>query len=156
MSNLLCKHNLILIKVLNFWICLYFRYISINLLGKCYKMSKSIVMGVFQCCLFFCFQNSVQFISGECISFDTSVTQKIEYEGFHRSEFIIHLMFLNVWKNVNYYRELRWLIENSLVSTTQWDVTGCKMSLRLHINNGMFVNPDEVAELNRTGKVIVK
>lgn len=51
------------------------------------------------------------------------------------------------------FREIRWLIETLVPLQQIWVNTGCKMSLRLDVSNGLFVNPDEVAELNRTQKV---
>lgn len=47
---------------------------------------------------------------------------------------------------------MRWLFESS-PSKFSWNEAGCRLSLKLQVSNGMFVNPDEVAELNRTGKV---
>lgn len=53
-------------------------------------------------------------------------------------------------------RELRWLIESTPSSKTLWIDANCQLSLQLQVSNGMYVNPDEVAELNRTGKVTNK
>ncbi|XP_018561211.1 phosphatidylinositol-glycan biosynthesis class X protein-like [Anoplophora glabripennis] len=70
-----------------------------------------------------------------CLNLDVSITQKVEHEGFHR--------------------EIRWLVETPSPSKKIWMESGCKLSLRLDVSPGMYVNPDEVAETNRTRKLLL-
>lgn len=69
----------------------------------------------------------------ECFKLKTSITQKIEQEGFHR----------DIW----------WLLETADVSKETWIQSKCNLALKLEISNSMFVNPDELAELNRMGEL---
>lgn len=69
----------------------------------------------------------------ECFDLEVHVTQKIDNEGFHR--------------------DFGWLIEGTAPSKEEWVQSGCKLALRAEMTPGMFVNPDQVAELNRTNEV---
>ncbi|CAH1957540.1 unnamed protein product [Acanthoscelides obtectus] len=77
----------------------------------------------------------VQFVNcaSECINLDISIIQKVEHEGFRR--------------------EIKWLIETASPTNEVWQESNCKLCLKLDVSNGMFVNPDEIAELNRTQKL---
>lgn len=68
-----------------------------------------------------------------CTKFDVSVTQKIENEGFHR--------------------ELKWIVEISSNIIEKMNEAECKINMRLDLPYGMFVNPDEIADLNRNKKI---
>ncbi|KAJ8937270.1 hypothetical protein NQ318_005668 [Aromia moschata] len=70
----------------------------------------------------------------ECLTLDISITQKVEYEGFHR--------------------DIKWLVEILHPSKESWLSLSCNLALRLDISSGMFVNPDEVADLKRMGKLL--
>ncbi|CAH1154732.1 unnamed protein product [Phaedon cochleariae] len=70
----------------------------------------------------------------ECTKLDISITQKVEHEGFHRN--------------------ILWLIESTHTPEQKWFQSDCKFSIKQDIPNGMFVNPDEIADLNRTGELI--
>ncbi|KAJ8923286.1 hypothetical protein NQ315_001843 [Exocentrus adspersus] len=71
----------------------------------------------------------------ECLKLDISITQKVEHEGFHR--------------------EIRWLIETTSPPSDIWVASACKLSLQLKVSPGIYVYPDEVAELNRTRKLLL-
>ncbi|XP_056631163.1 phosphatidylinositol-glycan biosynthesis class X protein-like [Diorhabda carinulata] len=71
--------------------------------------------------------------SSDCLTLKTSITQKIEHEGFHR--------------------EIWWLLETSEPSTDVWLNSECKLILRLDVTSGMFINPDEIGELRRMGEL---
>lgn len=109
------------------------------------------------CLLLYFFINllciSICYAGNECFKLETSITQKVEHEGFHRC------FECSQWNSVLLStfncRELRWLIESSPSSKASWIHASCRLSLQLQVSNGMYVNPDEVAELNRTGKVII-
>ncbi|XP_072388081.1 phosphatidylinositol-glycan biosynthesis class X protein [Diabrotica undecimpunctata] len=77
--------------------------------------------------------NKVKCNRPECIKLKTAITQNIENNGFHR----------DIW----------WLVETSEPSTESWLKTECNLALRLDVSRDMFVNPDEIAELNRTGEL---
>lgn len=89
------------------------------------------VIGKFYSVILICIY--VNHVNCECFNLDVSITQKIDNEGFHR--------------------EFGWLIEATSPSKQKWISSGCKLALRLEITPGMFVNPDQVAELNRTDEV---
>lgn len=59
----------------------------------------------------------------KCKSLNVSLTQKIDNEGFHR--------------------QLNWLLERGPKSYH------CKLAIRLDITKEMYMNPDEIADLNR-------
>lgn len=59
----------------------------------------------------------------KCKSLNVSLTQKIDNEGFHR--------------------QLNWLLERGPKSVH------CKLAIRLDISKEMYMNPDEIADLNR-------
>lgn len=61
----------------------------------------------------------------------------------------------NFYINSIFFREIRWLIETPSPTKEMWMKSGCKLSLRLDVSPGMFVNPDEIAESNRTRKVYI-
>ncbi|KAJ8980975.1 hypothetical protein NQ317_013429 [Molorchus minor] len=71
----------------------------------------------------------------ECLKLDVSITQKVENEGFHRGSVAIR--------------------NSASTKRTMDPYTGCKLVLRLYISAGMYVNPDEVAELSRTRKLLI-
>jgi hypothetical protein len=64
-----------------------------------------------------------------CKNLNISLTQKIDNEGFHR--------------------ELNWLLERSVNSFQ------CKLAIRLDVGQEMFINPDQIADLNRLGHLSV-
>jgi hypothetical protein len=55
--------------------------------------------------------------------------------------------------NVFACRDIRWLIESPDIFNDQWKKTQCKMALQLDVPPEMFVNPDQIADLNRLGTV---
>lgn len=68
-----------------------------------------------------------------CLNLQVSISQKVENEGFHR--------------------EINWLIESLDLNHEEWSHSNCQIALRLNIPSEMFVNPDEIGELNRTGQI---
>lgn len=64
-----------------------------------------------------------------CRNLNISLTQKVDGEGFHR--------------------ELNWLLERSPASFK------CTLAIHLAVNSEMYVNPDQIAELNRLGYLTV-
>ncbi|KYB27910.1 Phosphatidylinositol-glycan biosynthesis class X protein-like Protein [Tribolium castaneum] len=64
-----------------------------------------------------------------CQSLNVSLTQKIDNEGFHR--------------------ELKWLLERGPTSLQ------CKLAIRLDVGPEMYLNPDQIADLNRLGHLSV-
>lgn len=52
------------------------------------------------------------------------------------------------------YRDVNWLFE--IISPDILEVVEhkCSFVLRLNVNEGMFVNPDQIADLNRFNKVM--
>ncbi|KAK4873789.1 hypothetical protein RN001_013149 [Aquatica leii] len=69
----------------------------------------------------------------ECLNLQLSVSQKVENEGFHR--------------NIN------WLIESTNFDNENWRTSNCEIALQLDVPPEMFVNPDEILNLNRTGQI---
>ncbi|KAK5641843.1 hypothetical protein RI129_010390 [Pyrocoelia pectoralis] len=69
----------------------------------------------------------------DCLNLQVSISQKVENEGFHR--------------------EINWLIESLELSDEQWTHSNCEIGLHLDVPPEMFVNPDEISELNRTGQI---
>ncbi|KAB0793080.1 hypothetical protein PPYR_12700 [Photinus pyralis] len=69
----------------------------------------------------------------DCLNLQVSISQKVENEGFHR--------------------EINWLIESLDLNHDEWSRSYCEIALRLNIPSEMFVNPDEIGELNRTGQI---
>ncbi|XP_023013421.2 phosphatidylinositol-glycan biosynthesis class X protein [Leptinotarsa decemlineata] len=72
----------------------------------------------------------------ECLNLEISIIRKVEHEGFHRN--------------------VLWLIESPLTKDLKTLLVDskCTFVLRQDIPNGMFVNPDEIAELSRKGKLV--
>lgn len=68
-----------------------------------------------------------------CLHLNVSITQKIENLGFHRT--------------------LNWLVESHNLDAATWLNNTCKLALRLDVGQGMFVNPDQVDDLQRLGKL---
>ncbi|KAF5270266.1 hypothetical protein FQA39_LY18882 [Lamprigera yunnana] len=68
-----------------------------------------------------------------CIDLKLSMSQKVENEGFHR--------------------DINWLIESLTVGNEEWKNSNCKVSLLLDVPPEMYVNPDELFDLNRTGQI---
>ncbi|RZC41551.1 PIG-X domain containing protein [Asbolus verrucosus] len=65
----------------------------------------------------------------KCKILNVSLTQKIDNEGFHR--------------------ELNWLLERGA------DSLQCKLAIKLDVGEEMFINPDQIADLNRMGLLSV-
>lgn len=50
-------------------------------------------------------------------------------------------------------RDIKWLIEFNEDNFTVLELFGCNIALRQDIPEGMFVNPDQIQDLLRVGKV---
>lgn len=48
-------------------------------------------------------------------------------------------------------RNIKWLIEIDTKNDT--DMNNCKVAIRQDIPNGLYTNPDQIADLTRVGKV---
>lgn len=106
-------------------------------------LSKTIILLLFLC-HYVCSQ--------DCIGFAISGAQKIENEGFHRYRLV--LWKASTLQRTILCRDVNWLFE--IISPDILEVMAhkCSFVLRININEGMFVNPDQIADLVRLKKVI--
>lgn len=51
------------------------------------------------------------------------------------------------------YREIKWLVEIPRQTLTKLNDSQCSISIRLDVPKGMYINPDELAEIIRTSDV---
>lgn len=65
----------------------------------------------------------------DCLSIQASLSQKVENEGFHR--------------------KIRWLLEVTHPKNEDLKNNKCSFVLHLEVPSGAFVNPDQLASLNR-------
>lgn len=57
--------------------------------------------------------------------------------------------------HILYYREIKWLVEIPQTTLVELNKTNCKLSIRLDVPPGMYVNPDEIADTMRNSGVSV-
>ncbi|XP_030751763.1 phosphatidylinositol-glycan biosynthesis class X protein-like [Sitophilus oryzae] len=76
------------------------------------------------------------FILGEkCINLDINIIQNIEKQGFHRN--------------------MVWLIDSHIPDEKLWTEASCKVALMLDIPVEMYVDPDQMNDFHRIGKLEV-
>lgn len=59
---------------------------------------------------------------------------------------------LNNYRNA-VCRDIRWLLEILSPHISTWTANDCHMALQLPMTASMFVNPDQIADLNRLNQV---
>lgn len=72
-------------------------------------------------------------VAQKCFKPDVMITQNVENEGFHR--------------------DIKYLIEFSNENTNILLSSGCKVALKQDVPRGLFVNPDQIADLIRIRKI---
>lgn len=80
----------------------------------------------------------------QCTPVEALVTGNVENEGFHKYV----NGFLLSYCNCLVFRNIKWLVEIGSKG-----LSSCKVAIRQDVPAGLYVNPDQIADLNRVGKV---
>lgn len=88
-----------------------------------------------------------------CLDFDITIAQKIEHEGFHRYDNLCYCLKISHFNKNFACRDVNWLVEIISPSIADVNEHNCSFLLKLDVNRGMFVNPDQIADLMRLNQV---
>lgn len=93
-------------------------------------------------------------IAQKCFKPDVLITQNVENEGFHRYSLKLRLKKKKIITTL--CRDIKYLIEFSDENTQILLSSACKVALKQNIPSGLYINPDQIADLIRIKKVTVQ